>query len=108
MYDVLITLRNESDDPQQWAEKLVDWMVDGCKVSSHERFDTWIKHMRSSMNMTQEEFAEFINVTQPTISSWENGSTRPPPMMWKGLEVTFESKMKEIIQKPIVKSIRRN
>ena len=36
-----------------------------------------IKQLRISMNMTQKDFGELINVTQATLSSYENNSQVP-------------------------------
>lgn len=36
-----------------------------------------IKELRKSLNLTQNEFGELINVAQTTLSSYENGSKTP-------------------------------
>ena len=37
-----------------------------------------LKHMRASMNLTQDEFAELIHVHKMTVSRWERGTTKIP------------------------------
>ena len=36
-----------------------------------------IKSARISANLTQEQVADFLNVSRQTISNWENGKTYP-------------------------------
>jgi len=36
-----------------------------------------IKIFRVTLKLDQDEFAKRLGVTQPTISSWENGKTKP-------------------------------
>lgn len=40
-------------------------------------FSERLKLLRSSMNKTQKEFADFVEIPQPTISSYENGKNNP-------------------------------
>lgn len=43
-----------------------------CEKNYSETFSSRIKQLRSSMNMTQVEFAKYIHTTQTTLSSYEN------------------------------------
>lgn len=38
---------------------------------------TLIKIARLKLRMTQVEFAEYLNITQSTVSNWEVGKTNP-------------------------------
>lgn len=40
-------------------------------------FSERLKLLRSSMNKTQKDFADFLKIPQPTISSYENGKNNP-------------------------------
>ena len=43
-----------------------------------ERISKWIKKMRVfDCEMTQEELAYELGITQPVLSSWENGKSIP-------------------------------
>lgn len=44
---------------------------------SHATFSSRIKELRSTMGLTQTEFAERINTTQATLSSYENTDKTP-------------------------------
>ena len=48
-----------------------------------------IKTLRLEKNMSQEELAKCIGVTQATISDWENGVTHPKRINWIGLADFF-------------------
>ena len=36
-----------------------------------------IRNMRSSLSMTQEEFAHALGITVSTVNRWENGHSQP-------------------------------
>ena len=44
-----------------------------------------VKKLRSKLGLTQEQFAQKVGVTFPTINSWEKGSRKPHPFLLKRL-----------------------
>lgn len=42
-----------------------------------------LKSLREKHNLTQEQFAERINVTRQAVSRWETGETQPNTEMLK-------------------------
>ena len=42
-----------------------------------------LRSIREKNNLTQEQFAERINVTRQAVSRWENGETQPNTEMMK-------------------------
>jgi len=55
-----------------------------------------IYEFRNTKNLSQEELAKVINVTQQTLSSWETGRTLPKPHQMQHLEDILGEK-KEVI-----------
>ncbi len=56
----------------------------GSKRSS--AFSRNLKRVRERMNLGQREFADFLDVTQQTISLWERGLREPGRRTWTLLE----------------------
>ena len=44
-----------------------------------------IRYIRSSVNMSQQEFADDLRVAFATVNRWENGKTTPPPAAQKAM-----------------------
>ena len=56
-----------------------------------------IKKLRSRLGLTQEQFAQKVGVTFPTINNWERGTRKPHPFLLKRLlEMAEESGLKNI------------
>ena len=45
----------------------------------------FIAECRKSKNMTQNQLAEMLNITNKSISKWENGSCLPDPSLYEPL-----------------------
>ena len=45
-----------------------------------------IRNLRTSLGLTQEQFAAKLGVTFPTINRWENKKTRPSPLAQKQID----------------------
>ena len=43
-------------------------------------FSEQIKHVRRTLNISQEDLARALNVSFATVNRWENGKTRPIKM----------------------------
>lgn len=60
---------------------------------------TKIKKIRKEKNLTQEELAKKLNVTQKCISSWEIGRTEPSIEKIIKLAEIFEVKIENLCDK---------
>lgn len=45
--------------------------------------DFKIKELRTSLGLTQEQFAAKVGVTFTTVNRWENGKSKPSPLALK-------------------------
>ncbi len=56
-----------------------------------------IKKLRNKLDLTQEQFAQRVGVTFSTVNSWERGSRKPHPFLFKRLlEMAEETGLKNI------------
>ncbi|HEY9728246.1 MAG TPA: helix-turn-helix transcriptional regulator [Chroococcales cyanobacterium] len=55
-------------------------------TSQRQELSQFIRELRRSIGLTQEQFAAFLGVTYPTINRWENGRTYPSPLAMKLIE----------------------
>ncbi len=63
-----------------------------------------IKNLRSKLGLTQEQFAQKVGVTFPSVNNWERGTRKPHPFLLKRLlEMADEVGLKNIIE---VKGVR--
>jgi len=44
-----------------------------------------IKELRDKLGLTQEQFAQKVGVTFPTINNWEKGTRTPHPFLFQRL-----------------------
>lgn len=51
--------------------------------------ENYLKHIREEKGMTQYELADFLDISQKTISAWEKGTRTPRPMMMQKIENEF-------------------
>lgn len=61
-----------------------------------EKIGTFIKEMRKKQNLTQEQLAEKLEVTNKSISRWENGKTMPDYSILKALCKTLDISVNEL------------
>jgi putative transcriptional regulator len=45
-----------------------------------------IKELRSTLGLTQEQFAAKVGVTFSTVNRWENGKGKPSPLAMRQIE----------------------
>ncbi len=58
-----------------------------------------IKKLRSKLGLTQEQFAQKVGVTFPSVNNWERGTRKPHPFLLKRLlEMAEESGLKNITE----------
>ena len=56
-----------------------------------------IKAIRNSLNLTQKQFAEKLNITRSTVNHWENHEALPNLYMLVAIKDTFGISYEEII-----------
>lgn len=64
---------------------------------NQERIGKFISELRKKNNMTQEQLAEAIGVTNKSISRWENGKTMPDISMLKDLSNKLNCTIPELL-----------
>lgn len=60
-----------------------------------------LRSIREKNNLTQEQFAERINVTLQAVSRWENGETQPNTEMLKVLSKEFGVSINTLLGSPL-------
>ena len=74
-----------------------------------KKIGKFIAQCRKQKNMTQQELAERLNVSDRTIGNWENGRNMPDLSMFKPLCDELGISIKKIIRKSWKKiSLRRS
>ena len=61
------------------------------------KFGEQIKDIRTANNLTQEQFAQKLNVSRQTISSWENNRNLPDLEMTVQIAKTFDLSLDQLI-----------
>ncbi len=61
------------------------------------QFGEQIKDIRAANNLTQEQFAQKLNVSRQTISSWENDRNLPDLEMTVQIAKTFDLSLDQLI-----------
>lgn len=64
---------------------------------NQEKIGKYISELRKENNMTQEQLAEKIGVTDKSISRWENGNTMPDISMMVQLSHILNTTLPELI-----------
>ncbi|MDD7758804.1 MAG: helix-turn-helix transcriptional regulator [Aerococcus suis] len=60
-------------------------------------FGERLKYFRKSQGMTQKELAKSLNVSQPTIGSWEVGRTEPSQEMQRKIARIFDISLNTLL-----------
>ena len=63
----------------------------------NKKTGTFIKQLRKENNLTQEQLAEKLNVTNRSVSRWENGTTLPDISLMKCICEEFHISISELI-----------
>jgi transcriptional regulator with XRE-family HTH domain len=58
-----------------------------------------IKKYREDFNLSQEQLAQMVNITRPSISNWENGKSEPSSSQLYKLSEIFKTSMDDILGK---------
>ena len=64
---------------------------------NQEKIGKFISKLRKEKNMTQQELADKINVTDRAVSHWENGRSIPDISLFKPLCEIFNISINELI-----------
>lgn len=49
-----------------------------------------VRELRQSMNLSQEQFANELGMTFPTVNRWENGHAKPSPIALKQIDLLLQ------------------
>jgi len=79
-------------------------------VMSVESFGTRLNKLRKNKNLSQEEFAEIMNVSRQSISKWENDSAYPEMTKLIFMSNFFEVKLDFLIlgEEPVNEVVKIN
>ncbi len=72
-------------------------IVERGKIMKQEEIGRFIAELRKEKNMTQQELADKLNVTDRAVSHWENGRRLPDISLLKELGNVFNVTIDEII-----------
>lgn len=64
---------------------IIKYSVKGAKNMNQEKIGKFIAECRKNKNMTQQELAEKLNVSDRTVGNWENGRNMPDLSLFKPL-----------------------
>lgn len=60
-------------------------------------FGTQVKHLRKDHHLTQEQFAEKLNITRQAVSNWENNRNLPDIEMLIQMSTVFNVSLDQLI-----------
>lgn len=58
-----------------------------------------LRQLRAELNLTQREFAEFLNVSFVSVNRWENGKYEPTILVKERLKKLFKQHNIELVKK---------
>ena len=64
---------------------------------NQQKVGSFLKELRKEKNLTQEQFAETMNVSRRTISRWETGSNMPDLDMLMEIADYYEVELREVL-----------
>ena len=64
---------------------------------NQEKIGKFIAKLRKEKNMTQQELADMLNVTDRAVSHWENGRCLPDISLFKSICEIFNISINELI-----------
>lgn len=72
--------------PDSVAKRVAAQLWGETSSNAHKDSRTWIRHVRSTLGLTQTEFASMLGTSQVTIARWETGVSKPSPYYRKAIE----------------------
>ena len=69
----------------------------GGNINESKKIGSFLKELRKEMGITQEEFAEKLDVSSRTISRWETGTNMPDISLLVNIAEIFNVSISEII-----------
>lgn len=65
---------------------------------NQEKIGKFLKGLRKEKGLTQEQFAEIVNVSNRTVSRWENGNNMPDLDVLIQLSDYYEIELRELLE----------
>lgn len=72
--------------PDSVAKRVAAQLWGETRLNAHKDPQKWIRHVRSSLGLTQTEFANVLGTNQVTVARWETGVSIPSPYYRKAIE----------------------
>jgi|AGTN01.1.fsa_nt_gi Predicted transcriptional regulator len=72
--------------PDSVAKRIAAQLWGDTRSNAHKDPQKWIRHVRSSLGVTQTEFANMLGTNQVTVARWETGVSNPSPYYRKAIE----------------------
>lgn len=69
----------------------------GGNINESKKIGSFLKELRKEIGITQEEFAEKLDVSSRTISRWETGTNMPDISLLVNIAEIFNVSISEII-----------
>lgn len=73
---------------------------------NQEKIGNFIKELRLKNNLSQQKFAEKLNVTSQAVSKWENGKNIPDLAIMLEISKLFNVEIDEIVKGEFKKSVK--
>ena len=58
-----------------------------------------IKELRTSLNLSKQELADYLGVNSRTVRRWESGESRPSQLAMKGLRTLTEKPHRGLVKR---------
>ena len=72
---------------------LITWHYRGAWMANRD-ISKMIRKLRTTLGLTQEQFAAKAGVTYSTVNRWENGKAKPSPLALQKIE-ELQNKLKQ-------------
>lgn len=76
---------------------------------NQQKIGEFLKELRKQKGLTQEQFAEIVNVSNRTVSRWENGNNLPDLDILIEISDYYEIDLRELLngERKVRKCIRK-
>ncbi len=75
---------------------------------NQEKIGLFIAQLRKEKNLTQEQLAEKLGITNKSVSRWENGKNMPDYSILKDLCEILDKEVNELLRGERLKNIQNN
>jgi DNA-binding transcriptional regulator YiaG len=72
--------------PGSVARRVASQLWGEASMGAHPNPSAWVRHVRSSLGLTQSQLAERLGTSQVTVARWETGKMEPAPYYRRAIE----------------------